>query len=92
MILTNDGDYIHQVISPAKHVSKRYFCSLEHEISEADIAAFENGILLADRVSLPARRTGTGRSRPGRAGALGLCNDTGRKISPGQTDVCCQSQ
>lgn len=48
LILTNDGDYIHQVISPAKHVSKRYFCSLEHEISEADIAAFENGILLAD--------------------------------------------
>ena len=61
LILTNDGDYIHQVISPAKHVSKRYFCSLEHEISEADIAAFENGILLAD--GFLCRPAGTLRKR-----------------------------
>ena len=48
LILTNDGDYIHNVISPNKHVDKVYFCIVEHEISEEDIAAFEKGIKLAD--------------------------------------------
>ena len=48
LILTNDGGYIHRVISPVKHVDKRYYCRLKSEISEEDIAAFADGILLGD--------------------------------------------
>ncbi len=55
LILTNDGEYIHNVISPLKHVDKLYFCRLEREISEEDIAAFANGVILGDGfVCLPA--------------------------------------
>lgn len=48
LILTNDGDYIHNVISPNKHVDKMYFCLLESEINDADVAAFAKGVALAD--------------------------------------------
>lgn len=48
LILTNDGDYIHKVISPVKHVDKQYICRLEHEIGVDDIAAFADGIVLGD--------------------------------------------
>lgn len=48
LILTNDGEYIHNVITPNKHVNKRYYCILESEISDDDIEAFENGISFMD--------------------------------------------
>lgn len=48
LILTNDGEYIHKVISPNKHVDKVYFCLLEKAISATDIEAFSKGIILAD--------------------------------------------
>lgn len=48
LLLTNDGEYIHRVISPVKHVEKEYYCRLKSEISEEDIAAFADGILLGD--------------------------------------------
>lgn len=55
LILTNDGDYIHKVISPNKKVDKVYFCLVEKEITTADIAAFKSGITLGDGTEcLPA--------------------------------------
>ncbi|MBE7058803.1 MAG: rRNA pseudouridine synthase [Ruminococcaceae bacterium] len=55
LILTNDGDYIHKVISPNKKVDKVYFCLVEKEITLADIEAFKDGIILGDGTEcLPA--------------------------------------
>lgn len=55
LILTNDGDYIHKVISPNKKVDKVYFCLVEKKITTADIAAFKEGITLGDGTEcLPA--------------------------------------
>lgn len=48
LILTNDGDYIHRVITPNKHVEKQYLCRLEKEINDEDIRNFACGIKLLD--------------------------------------------
>ena len=48
LILTNDGNFIHNVISPARNVSKEYFIRTEGVLDENDREAFENGVVLGD--------------------------------------------
>lgn len=56
LLLTNDGDYAHRIISPAKKVYKTYAVITEGKLQEADVRAFELGIVLKDGlVCLPAR-------------------------------------
>ena len=61
LLLTNDGEFAHRVISPKFCVEKRYYASIDGEVEEADIAAFSEGITLRD---------GT-RCRPARLEKLG---------------------
>ena len=56
LLLTNDGDFAHRVISPKKHVPKVYDAVLDAPLGEADVAAFAEGLTLADGTKcLPAR-------------------------------------
>lgn len=56
LLLTNDGGFAHRVISPKHRVPKRYRAAVDGVLDEADIAAFERGIVLADGLEcLPAR-------------------------------------
>ena len=56
LLLTNDGDFAHRVISPKSEVEKRYHARVDGIPDEADAAAFREGILLADGTRcLPAR-------------------------------------
>lgn len=56
LLLTNDGEYIHNVITPNKHVNKKYYCTLEKEINDEDIKAFEKGISFMDgTLCMPAK-------------------------------------
>ena len=56
LLLTNDGDYVHRVISPRHHVPKVYFAETDGMPSEADAARFAGGLTLADGTKcLPAR-------------------------------------
>ena len=56
LILTNDGDFAHRVISPKSGVEKLYLARVEGEPDEADAAAFADGITLADGTKcLPAK-------------------------------------
>ncbi len=48
LLLTNDGDFAHRVISPKFSVKKRYYAEVEGELTECDEKAFENGIELRD--------------------------------------------
>ncbi len=55
LLLTNDGDLLHRLISPKKQVPKRYYARHEGFAGEADIDAFASGLTLADgTVCLPA--------------------------------------
>ena len=55
LILTNDGDYAHRIISPNKHVYKKYYVETQGSLSNEDCAAVEKGIELKDFTSLPGK-------------------------------------
>lgn len=48
LLLTNDGELNHKLISPKSGVNKIYFAHINAPITEADIKAFEKGITLDD--------------------------------------------
>lgn len=55
LLLTNDGQLAHELLSPKKHVPKRYFAFIEGEVSEEDVRKFEAGLILEDGYkTLPA--------------------------------------
>lgn len=55
LILTNDGQLAHEILSPKKHVPKRYYALVEGVVTEEDGEAFKNGVTLDDGyVTMPA--------------------------------------
>ncbi|UOY94346.1 rRNA pseudouridine synthase [Ectobacillus sp. JY-23] len=48
LLLTNDGQLAHQLLSPKKHVPKKYFAKVEGQVTEEDIEAFQKGVILDD--------------------------------------------
>lgn len=55
LLLTDDGQLAHDLLSPKKHVDKRYYARVEGALNEADCAAFEEGMTLGDGMTcLPA--------------------------------------
>lgn len=48
LLITNDGELNHKLISPKNHVDKVYFAQIDREVDDKDIKAFENGIVLDD--------------------------------------------
>ncbi|MBQ3210817.1 MAG: rRNA pseudouridine synthase, partial [Oscillospiraceae bacterium] len=56
LILTNDGDFAHKVISPKSGVEKLYYARVDGSVDDADVTAFEKGIVLKDGTEcLPAK-------------------------------------
>ena len=56
LLLTDDGDFSHRVISPKSGVEKLYYARVDGEPTAADVKAFEEGIVLGDgTVCLPAK-------------------------------------
>ena len=55
LLLTNDGNLAHRIISPKHGVWKTYYCEHDGEATAADVEAFAKGLLLPDGLScLPA--------------------------------------
>ena len=48
LLLTNDGDFAHRVISPKSGVEKRYYARVEGDVTAEDVSAFREGVVLAD--------------------------------------------
>lgn len=48
LLLTNDGQLSHRLLSPKKHVPKKYFAIIEGRVTEEDIDAFKTGVTLDD--------------------------------------------
>lgn len=56
LLLTNDGELAHRLLSPKKHVTKIYQARVEGVMTAEDAAAFEKGIVLSDGTEcMPAR-------------------------------------
>ncbi len=48
LLLTNDGDLAHHLLSPRHHVDKVYFVRVAGRLTAADQAAFREGMILGD--------------------------------------------
>ena len=48
LLLTNDGQLAHRLLSPKKHVPKTYFAVIDSEVTADDIVAFKKGVILDD--------------------------------------------
>ncbi|MFH5781620.1 pseudouridine synthase [Heyndrickxia oleronia] len=48
LLLTNDGKLAHRLLSPKNHVPKTYFAVIQGEVTEKDVEAFRNGVILED--------------------------------------------
>lgn len=48
LLLTNDGVLSHNLLSPKKHVDKKYYVKIARPLSESDIKKLENGIKLEE--------------------------------------------
>lgn len=57
LLLTNDGQLAHNLLSPKNHVDKTYYAEVEEELTEEDVKAFEDGIILTNEnyKTLPAK-------------------------------------
>ncbi|MCF0107948.1 MAG: rRNA pseudouridine synthase, partial [Bacilli bacterium] len=54
LLLTNDGELCHNMLSPKKHVDKTYSVEVDGEIKPELIDKFKAGIMLDDELTLPA--------------------------------------
>ena len=48
LVLTNDGKLSHRVLSPKKHVPKTYYAKIDGVVTEEDVEAFLEGVVLDD--------------------------------------------
>jgi 16S rRNA pseudouridine516 synthase len=48
LLLTNDGQLSHKLLSPKKHVPKTYFARINAPVNEDDMEAFKKGVELDD--------------------------------------------
>lgn len=56
LILTDDGELSHRLLSPKKHVDKTYLVTAEHPLATEDIARLEQGVDIGeDRLTMPAK-------------------------------------
>lgn len=55
LLITNDGELSHRLLSPSKHVDKTYFARIQGRATADDIWAFSEGIDIGDeKPALPA--------------------------------------
>ncbi len=55
MLLTNNGDLSHRLLSPARHVDKTYRFRVKFPLSDEDISALESGVDIGGYVTAPCR-------------------------------------
>ncbi len=48
VLLTDDGEFAHQILSPKNHVPKTYLATVSGKVDDRVIQSFQSGIILAD--------------------------------------------
>ena len=87
LIITDDGDFAHIMLSPKKHVDKKYVAQLDNEITDETIKAFENGIIFADGTKcLPAKLEIMDKNSP-KTGLVTICEGKFHQVK--KMFICC---
>ena len=61
MVITDDGDFAHRILSPKKHVKKSYAVTIDIPVTEEMQTEFERGVVLCDGSCKPAGLSATGK-------------------------------
>lgn len=85
LILTNDGELCHRLLSPKHHVSKVYYFKAERHITEDDRKRLENGVTLDGELTKPAKLT---LSEDGTSGYLTLTEGKFHQVKRMLEAVC----
>jgi 16S rRNA pseudouridine516 synthase len=48
LLLTNDGQLAHDILSPKKHVDKRYYALIDGQVTDEDVQRFADGVVIDD--------------------------------------------
>ena len=55
LIITNNGELAHRLLSPKKHVDKVYFARINGQVTQSDVDIFSRGVDIGDeKPTLPA--------------------------------------
>ena len=61
LLITNDGELAHQLLSPKKHVDKQYFVKLLKPLEQEDVQKLEHGVDIGEKeLTMPAEVVFTG--------------------------------
>lgn len=63
ILITNDGELAHKMLSPKSHVYKLYEAVTDRELTQEDVIAFGRGITCGDTGFMPAEMKITGKNR-----------------------------
>lgn len=56
LLLTNDGELAHRLLTPKRHVDKAYFVRMAHGLSEEEVLLLENGVDIGEeKLTLPGK-------------------------------------
>ena len=56
LLITNDGALSHELLSPKKHVEKKYYVELDGALTESDIQLFQEGVDIGEKhLTKPAK-------------------------------------
>lgn len=48
VLITDDGDFAHRILSPKNHIMKTYHATLRYPLTDEDIVRFKEGLTLGD--------------------------------------------
>lgn len=54
MLITDDGEFAHRILSPKHHIPKTYIAVLDKPFDDMLVKAFENGVEIGDDICMPA--------------------------------------
>ena len=55
LLITNDGELAHELLSPKKHVDKTYFACIDGVVTKEDVDSFANGLDIGEeKLTMPA--------------------------------------
>ncbi len=56
LLITNDGQLAHDLLSPKKHVDKTYYAKVKGNVTKEDVVLFEQGLDIGDeKLTMPAK-------------------------------------
>jgi 16S rRNA pseudouridine516 synthase len=80
LLITNDGELAHRLLSPKRHVDKTYYVKLSSAVSPEDISKLEKGVDIGDdKPTLPCRILPVSDTGPGDA-SMGSASPSGRSF------------